>query len=258
MALAPRSLKGQTAGMAKKLENRTALVTGANRGIGLAIAREYAREGAHLLLAGRNLSALEKVCADIGAAGGKAQALEVDLADASSVRRLAEAVKKAVPRLDIFVANAASLGARVPLVRYPLDTWQHTFRVNVEANLILLGALDGHFKASDAARIIMLSANVATQGKATTGSYAVSKAALEAIVRIYVVELAGTPIHVNIISPGPTRTEMRARAAPEENPMSIKPPEDIAPMFVELAMPGCQRQGEWLNADDWLKERARA
>lgn len=242
--------------MAGKLEGRSALITGANRGIGLAIAREFAKQGAQVLAAGRDAAALERLCAEIARAGGKARALPVELDDAASVRRMAAAVKNAVPRLDIFVANAASLGARVPLVRYPLEVWQHTFRVNVEANLVLLGELDALLRASDSARIILLSANVATQGKATTGSYAVSKAALEAIGRIYAVETAGTPIRINTVSPGPTRTEMRARAAPEEDPMSIKAPEDITGLFVELAAKECRRQGEWLNADDWLKSRA--
>src|SRR6185436_12758369 len=101
-------------------------------------------------------------------------------------------------------------------------------------------------------RIVMLSAKVATQGKATTGSYAVTKAALEALVRIYVVELGQSPLRINIVSPGPTRTEMRARAAPDEDPMSIKPPEKIAGLFVKLASPECTLQGQWIDADDWL------
>lgn len=244
--------------MARKLENRTALITGANRGIGLAVAKAYAREGAKVLLAGRNEAALKRVQAEIAAAGGDAKVFVVDLDDADSVRKLAGSIKKEFRSLDVFVANAASLGARVPLIRYPLDTWIQTFKINVNANLILLGELDALFKASDSARIIMLSANVATQGKATTGSYAVSKAALEAMVRIYVVESAGTPIHINIVSPGPTRTEMRARAAPEEDPTTIKPPEAVTPLFVELATRECQRQGEWLNADDWLAGRTAA
>jgi NAD(P)-dependent dehydrogenase (short-subunit alcohol dehydrogenase family) len=244
--------------MARKLENRTALITGANRGIGLAIARAYAKEGAKVLLAGRNDAALKRVQAEIAAAGGTALPFAVDLEDADSVRALAEAIERQFSSLDIFVANAASLGARVPLVRYPLETWIQTFKVNVNANLILLGALDPLLKASDSARIIVLSANVATQGKATTGSYAVSKAALEAMVRIYLVESKATPIRVNIVSPGPTRTEMRARAAPEEDPMTLKTPEDIAPLFVELATRECPRQGEWINADDWLAGKGAA
>ena len=244
--------------MARKLENRTALITGANRGIGLAVARAYAKEGARLLLAGRNAGALQRVQSEIAAAGGDARVLSVDLEHADSVRKLADSVKAITPSLDIFVANAASLGARVPLIHYPLDAWIRTFRINVDANLILLGALDPLLKKSDSARIIMLSAGVARQGKATTGSYAVTKAAIEAMVRIYAVESAGSAIRINIVNPGPTRTEMRARAAPEEDPMTLKTPDDIAPLFVELATRECQRQGDWINADVWLAERKAA
>lgn len=237
------------------LQNRTALITGANRGIGLAVARAYAKEGAKLLLAGRSAEALQRVQSEITAAGGDARVLTVELEDPDSVRKLAESVATAVSQLDIFVANAASLGARVPLIRYPLDVWVRTFKINVDANLVLLGSLDGLLKKSDSARIIMLSAGVARQGKATTGSYAVSKAALEAMVRIYAIESAGTPIRINIVNPGPTRTQMRARAAPDEDPMILKTPEDIAPLFVELGSRECQRQGEVINADDWFAQR---
>ena len=243
--------------MTQRLHERIALITGANRGIGLAVARSFAKEGANLLLAGRNAKALKDIQDEITAAGGHARVFAVTLDDAASVRRFAAEVAGAVPRLDIFVANAASLGARVPLIEYPLDAWRETFRTNVEANLLLLQTLDPLLKASDSARIIMLSAGVARQGKATTGSYAVSKAALEAMVRIYAVETAGTRIRVNVINPGPTRTAMRARAAPDEDPATLKTPEDIAPLFVELAAPECQRQGDVVNADTWFAERKR-
>jgi NAD(P)-dependent dehydrogenase (short-subunit alcohol dehydrogenase family) len=240
-----------------KLQGRTALITGANRGIGLAVSRAFAKEGASLFLAGRSIEPLTKVRDDIVDSGGDARVLAVDLDDATSVRALAAAVGAATTRLDIFVANAASLGARRPLVTYPLDVWQQTFRTNVEANLLLLQSLDSLLRASASARIIMVSAGVARQGKATTGSYAVSKAALEAIVRIYAVEAAGTPIRINILNPGPTRTEMRARAAPDEDPATLKTPEDIAPLFVELAAASCTSQGEVVNADTWFAMRKR-
>src|SRR5438445_4808162 len=238
--------------MPGRLQGRTALVTGANRGIGLAIAKEFAKEGATVLLAGRKKAALDKLRGEIEVAGGKAQVFVVDLESERSVRGLARALKKQLKSLDILIGNAASLGARVPLTKYPLDTWRQTFRINVDANLVLLQELDALLKKSSAPRIVMLSARVATQGKATTGSYAVSKAALEAMVRIYVAESGSSPVRINIVSPGPTRTEMRAKAAPEEDPMTIKAPDAVAPLVVQLAAPECRLHGQWIDADGSL------
>jgi NAD(P)-dependent dehydrogenase (short-subunit alcohol dehydrogenase family) len=244
--------------MAGRLKNRTALITGANRGIGLAIAKEFGKEGANVLLAGRNKAALDRVREQIFLAGGTAEVFVVDLEKDESVRDLARQLKSKFQSLDILIGNAASLGARVPLIRYPLDTWRQTFRINVDANLILLAELDELLKRAQAPRIIMLSAKVATQGKATTGSYAVTKAALEAMVRIYVAEIGQSPVRINIVSPGATRTEMRARAAPEEDPMTLKTAEAIAPLFVEMAVPEYREQGKWIDADEWLAKRAKA
>jgi NAD(P)-dependent dehydrogenase (short-subunit alcohol dehydrogenase family) len=244
--------------MAGRLKNRTALVTGANRGIGLAIAKEFGKEGANVLLAGRNKAALDRVRDQIVTGGGAAEVFVVDLEKDESVRALARQLKAKFQSLDILIGNAASIGARVPLIRYPLDTWRQTFRINVDANLILLAELDELLKRAQSPRIVMLSAKVATQGKATTGSYAVTKAALEAMVRIYVAEIGQSPVRINIVSPGATRTEMRARAAPEEDPMTLKTPEDIAPLFVEMTVPEYREQGKWIDADEWLAKRAKA
>ena len=136
-----------------------------------------------------------------------------------------------------------------------MAVWLHTFQVNVHANLQLLQGLDGLLRKSDAGRVIFLSAAVATNAKATTGSYAVSKAALEAVARIYGIEGKGGKVTVNTVSPGATRTAMRAAAAPDEDPMTLKTPEDIAPLFVEMAMPSYTRHDEWIAADDWLRAK---
>ena len=227
------------------LEGRTALVTGANRGIGLAIARLFAQEGARLILAGRNRAALEKIAKDIG----NASVLEMDLDKPQSIRTATTKVAK----LDILVANAAVLGARKPIAGYPFDVWVQTFQTNVHANLLLLQGLDPVLRKSDAGRIIILSTGVARVARAGAGSYAITKAALEMLAAVYAQEVADTPILVNIVNPGPTRTAMRAAVAPKEDPLTLKTPEDIAPLFLELASPACERRTEWIAADDWLK-----
>jgi NAD(P)-dependent dehydrogenase (short-subunit alcohol dehydrogenase family) len=229
----------------KKLQSRTALITGANRGIGLAIARAYAREGARCILAGRNTAELEKVAREIG----NASVLKLDLDQPESIR----AATRSVEKLDIFVANAAVLGARKPIVEYPFDAWVDTFQANVHANLLLIQGLDPLLRKSDAGRIVILTTGVARTPKAGSGSYAITKAALEMLASVYAQEIAGTPIRLNMVNPGPTRTQMRAQVMPKEDPMTLKTPEDIAPLFVELASPACTRQTEWISADAWLK-----
>ena len=230
----------------KKLQGRTALITGANRGIGRAIAHAYAREGARCILAGRNKAELETLAREIG----DASVLLFDLDKPDSIR----AAAKSVTKLDILVANAAVLGARKPIAEYPFDAWVDTFQANVHANLLLIQGLDAVLRKSDAGRIIILTTGVARTPKAGAGSYAISKAALEAMAAVYAQEVSGTPIRLNMVNPGPTRTGMRAQVMPKEDPLTLKTPEDIAPLFVELASPACTRQTEWISADTWLKE----
>lgn len=244
--------------MTGQLQGRISLITGANRGIGLALAREFAREGAQCILCGRNMEALRGVADGINAAGGQAAALHLDLESVESIRTAVEHVARAYPRLDAFVANAAVLGARLPITKYPLDVWKQTFQVNVHANLLLLQGLDPLLRKSDAGRVVMLSAGVARTPKVGSGSYAVSKAALEHMTGIYALEAAGSALRVNMVNVGPTRTSMRARTVPDEDPMTLKTPEDLAPLIVELASAACQRHSEWVVADDWLKARKAA
>ncbi len=238
--------------MTRQLEGRTALITGASRGIGVVIAKAFAREGARMILAARNITALEGVVAEIKAAGGEASALMVDLEKVDAVKAMTASIVAVTPRLDIFVANAALGGPRLPLAQYPLDVWTQLFQVNVHANLVLLAGLDPLLRKSDAGRVIFVTTTVTRQYKASTGAYVASKAALEAMASVYALEIAGTPIRINMVTPGPTRTAMRAEAYPNEDPMSLKAPEKLIPLFLELASPSCLRQGEYIRADDWL------
>ena len=242
--------------MSQKLVNRVALITGANRGIGRALAKAFAKEGAECILAGRNQQELDLLSAQITAEGAQAKTLLIDLSSDNSIQEACTQLKSMVDRVDVFIANAAYLGARLPIATYPIDTFRQTFQVNVFANLLLLQGLDDLLKKSSAAKVIMMSALVATQAKIGTGSYAVSKAALESLARIYMIEHKDTNITVNTVSPGATRTLMRAAAVPSEDPMSIKAPEAITDLFVELSQASCAKQGEWIDADVWLKNKS--
>jgi NAD(P)-dependent dehydrogenase (short-subunit alcohol dehydrogenase family) len=185
---------------------------------------------------------------------GNASVLTLDLAQPDSIHGAVRSLAAEHSRLDIFVANAAVLGARLPLAQYPLDVWIYTFQVNVHANLILLQGLDPLLRRSEAGRVVILTSGVARQPKAAGGSYAITKAALEAMAAVYAAEVAGSPIRVNMVNPGPTRTQMRAQVAPGEDPMTVRTPEEIAPLFVELASPGCTRHAEWISADAWVRD----
>ncbi|MGQ0651203.1 MAG: SDR family NAD(P)-dependent oxidoreductase [Betaproteobacteria bacterium] len=235
----------------KKLEGRLALITGASRGIGLAIAKAYAAEGARCVLAGRNAAALDKVAKELGAAG----ILPMDLDRPDSIRAATKSFAALHPKLDILVANAAVLGPRKPIAEDTLESWRATFQANVHANLLLLQGLDALLKKSDSGRVVIVSSGAARLPKPGGGSYAVTKAALEMMSLIYAQEVASTPIRVNIVNPGPTRTSMRAQVMPKEDPMTLKTPEDIAPLFVELGMASCAKSAEWFSADHWLKEQ---
>ncbi|HWD22021.1 MAG TPA: SDR family NAD(P)-dependent oxidoreductase [Burkholderiales bacterium] len=231
--------------MGRQLEDRIALITGANRGIGLAVAKAYAAEGARCILAGRNVAALESAARALG----NAAVLPLDLEKPEAIRAAARSIAK----LDILVANAAVLGARVPLKDYPFDVWLQAFQTNVHANLLLLQGLDAPLRNSDAGRVVVVTTGAARTARPGGGSYAVTKAALEMMAAVYAQEVTGTPIRINMVNPGPTRTAMRAQVAPKEDPMTLKTPEDIAPLFVELGSPGCTRQAQWIDAEAWLK-----
>ncbi len=226
------------------LSGRVALVTGASRGIGAAVARAYAKAGAHVILTARTVGGLEEVDDEIRAGGGSATIMPLNLLDLDKVDVMGPAIAEKFGRLDIFVGNAAMLGTLTPLGHADAKEWQRVMDLNVNANFRLLRTLDPLLRASDAGRVIMVSSSVAQTVRAYWGPYATSKAALEAMTMTYAAETVQTPLRVNIVNPGATRTAMRAKAFPGEDPAKLKDPEDTVPLFLQLASVACTGHGE--------------
>ena len=228
----------------RRLADRLALVTGASRGIGRAVALAMAREGAHVIIAARRVGALEDLDDEIRSFGGTATLVQLDLTVGDKVDVLGPTIYERWGQLDIFVANAGILGPISPLPHITEDAWDSVMTTNLTANWRLIRSLDPVLRKSDAGRGIFVTSGAADGKNAYWGPYAVSKAGLEALVKTYARELANTKVRVNIVNPGPVRTEMRARAFPGEDPATLPAPEEIAPLFVELADPGLSANGQ--------------
>ena len=240
----------------KPLEGKVALVTGASRGIGRAVAIELARHGAHLILQGRIAGALEETDDAIrSASGSPATIIPLNLTQSDRVDALGPTLYQRFGHLDIFIANAGVLGALTPLAHITDQIWQNTMLVNLEANWRLVRTLDPLLRRSEAGRVVFVSSGAASGKKAYWGTYAISKAGLDALARTYAAEVANTAIKVNIINPGPIATAMRSKAYPGEDPATLPTPESIAPMFLELCDPNLEATGETFNGREWLAKK---
>jgi len=235
----------------RPLQGRIALVTGASRGIGRAVALGMARAGAHVVATARTLGALESLDDEIQALGGAATLLQLDLRKGERVDQLGPTLYQRWERLDILVGNAGILGPLSPLGHTTEDGFLAAIDVNLNANWRLIRTLDPLLKRSDAGRAIFVTSGAASGKYAYWGAYAASKAGLEALVRTWALELANTSVRANLINPGATRTQMRAKAFPGEDPLTLPAPEDLVPLFLELASPSCQENGEVVNFRDW-------
>jgi len=232
-----------------RLAGRIAVITGASRGIGAAVAERFAAEGAQLILIARTVGALEELDDAIRAKGGKQPVLVPhDLRDFDGLDRLGASLHERYGKLDILVGNAGILGPLTPVGHIPPDIWQEVMDVNVTANYRLIRSLDPLLRLSDAGRAVFVTSGASSGLKAYWGPYAVSKAALEALVRSYAAEITKTNVKANLLSPGPIRTMMRAAAFPGEDPKTLRTPEEIAELFVALAEPACARNGEVVEA----------
>ncbi len=226
------------------LADRIALVTGASRGIGYATALALAKAGAHVVAVARTVGGLEELDDAIKGAGGSATLVPLDLKDYEGTDRLGLALHERFGRLDALVANAGILGPLSPLGHVEAKAWDEVMAVNVTANWRLICAMDPLLKFSDAGRVVFVSSGVATLPLAYWGPYAVSKAALEALARTYAAETASTNVRINVLTPGPVRTRMRAQAMPGEDPMTLETPDQVADKIVELCLPSTHESGK--------------
>lgn len=234
-----------------RLKDRIALVTGASRGIGAAIAKRYAAEGAHVICVARTTGGLEELDDEIKALGGSATLVPLDLEKTEMIDGLAAPLLERFGRLDILVGNAGIFGRMTPLHQFPPNLWEQVFRINVHANQRLIRAVHPLLHASPAGRAIFVTSTVGCEPRAYWGAYAASKAALDAMVLGYAKECAQSNIKVNLVNPGGTRSKMRAEAFPGEDPNTLPAPEEIMPVFVDLAEASCQRHGEWISAREY-------
>jgi NAD(P)-dependent dehydrogenase (short-subunit alcohol dehydrogenase family) len=236
--------------MPGRLAGKIALITGASRGIGAAVAERYAAEGAHVVLAARTVGGLEEVDDAIRAAGGTATLVPLDLRDFIKIDELAAALYDRYGRLDILVGNAAEFGVFSPLGHIDPTVWREVLDLNLTANWRLIRAMDPLLRAAEHGRAIFVTSNIARNPRAYWGPYAVSKAGLETLVKIYAAEITKTAVRANLLSPGIVRTRLRARVFPGENPENLPPTDSVAEAFVQLALPGCDRNGEIVTPKD--------
>ncbi|MGE4219852.1 MAG: SDR family NAD(P)-dependent oxidoreductase [Alphaproteobacteria bacterium] len=232
-----------------RLAGRIALITGASRGIGAAVARRFAREGAHTVLVARTQGGLEEVDDAIRGAGGTPATLLVqDLTRLDSIDRLGAALYERFGRLDVLVGNAGVLGELTPMAHLEPRVWERTMTTNLTVNYRLIRSLDPLLRASDAGRAIFVTSGAARNIRPYWGPYAISKAGLEAMVKMYAMESAKTPLRVNMVDPGGQRTGMRASAYPGEDPEAMPHPDTRTDAFVDLAEAACTRSGEIVRA----------
>jgi NAD(P)-dependent dehydrogenase (short-subunit alcohol dehydrogenase family) len=258
------------------LQGRIALITGASRGIGAAVAKRFAAEGAHVILVARDLKGLEATDDAIRALavpppsgmrsgggrsiapaeqdtpppqpssyrGGSATLVQLDLTEPAKIEQLAEQIAARFGRLDILVGNAGQLGDLSPMQDGTPEDWDKVMAVNVTANWHLIRCFDALLKASPAPRAIFVTSGVTKRAAAYWGAYAVSKAAIESMVGIYAAENAKTSLKVNLIDPGAVRTRMRAKAYPGEDPAQLPEPDAITDRFVHLASADTEETGQ--------------
>ncbi len=238
--------------MTGRLQDRIALVTGASRGIGRAVALRFAEEGATVIAVARTKGALEELDDEIKARTGRNAILVAEnLRDGDKIDQMGAALFQRFGRLDVLVGNAGALGMLAPLGHVGIKQFDEVMATNVTATWRLIRSLDPLLRASDAGRAIFVTSGVARDdGRPYWGPYAAAKAALEVMVKTWAHEVENvSAVKANLIDPGRVRTRMRAQAYPGENPATLPPPEAVTGSFVDLAVPGCVFTAQVVTAE---------
>ena len=227
-----------------RFDGKLALVTGATRGLGWAVAEALADEGAHVLMLGRTQGALEELYDIISAKGQEATGVPMDLTDGDALDRLGASLAERWGKLDLMVGNAGVLGPLTPVSHIAPDEMDKVLGVNVVANARLIRAMEPLLMQADAPRAVFTTSGAAQKCRPFWGAYSTGKAALDALVKSWAHEHENDKLRVNLLSPGPVRTAMRAQAMPGEAPETLPTPADVAPLFLELLSEDETRTGE--------------
>jgi NAD(P)-dependent dehydrogenase (short-subunit alcohol dehydrogenase family) len=238
----------------KRLEGKSALITGASRGIGKGVAKVYLDAGASVFLCARGEDQLAETARELSSRG-RVSFLAADVADPDDAARLAERAVEAFPDLSILVNNASILGKRATIAELDVATWDDVLRVNTSSLFYVTKPLVTHFVERGDGSIINVSSSVGRRGKPNWGPYAVSKFGLEGFTQVLAAELESDGVRVNSVNPGATRTEMRASAYPDEDPATLPTPEDISEIFLFLASDESKTTtGQAFEARDYMQK----
>lgn len=231
----------------QSLFGKIALVTGASRGIGAAIAHGLAKEGAHVVLIARTVGGLEEVDDSIQAAGGQATLLPMDLSRLEEVDKIGPTIAERFGALDILVANAGILGTLSPATHIKPQDWDKVMKINFMSNVRLVRTCDPLLQKSDSGRVVFTSSHLAEEMHAYWGSYSASKAAMDAFMKIYAAENLDKNIRINSVYPGAVDTQMLGDAFPGGPDFETKQPEEVVPAYLKLCVPECDHHGTILK-----------
>lgn len=233
-----------------ELWDKVAMISGASRGLGAALARRFAAEGAALSLCARGEQELREVAREVRETGGRCLAMAADVSREADVEAWVEATRTEFGRVDALVNNASILGPRVPIATYPPDEWRQVLEVNLTGVFLCSRAAIPALRESRGA-IIHVSSGVGDHGRPRWGAYSVSKNGVEALSQMLAGELEGYGVRSNAVDPGGMRTAMRAAAYPDEDPATLPEPVEVTDVFVWLASNRCRVTGRRFRARDF-------